>query len=270
MGAAFGEGILKVGNKPEARAALIDEIAGLLKEGVFPPARAAQLRGRLAWAASNLFGRCGAKACEALSAHAARGGPNVILDEGTAAALRWWMRFLEVAADRCVCLDKGGPPVLIFTDGAFEAGVATVGGVLWDPADGAFEFFGGVVGKELVKKWQATGIEQVIGQAEILPALLARLLWQERLVGRRSLNFIDNDAAREGLIRGRSRSQASAELLDCFWEVEARLAGSSWFSRVPSPSNIADAPSRLEFSHPALEGAVHRSLPPVQLCLLQE
>ena len=122
--------------------------------------------------------------------------------------------------------------------------------------------------QELVDRWKATGIEQVIGQAEILPALLARELWHDRLARRRCLHFVDNEAAREGLVRGRSRSAASAVLLDLFWETEARVGGTSWFSRVPSASNISDPPSRLCFDHPALRTGVERAMPPIPARLL--
>ena len=34
-------------------------------------------------------------------------------------------------------------------------------------------------------------------------------------------------------------------LLDIFWDYESDLNSYGWFERVPSPSNLSDAPSRL-------------------------
>ena len=62
------------------------------------------------------------------------------------------------------------------------------------------------------------------------------------------LNFIDNDGARFGLIKGYSPTRPSAWLIGEFWAEEAKAQAVSWFARVPSQSNCADGPSRLDFS----------------------
>ncbi len=60
------------------------------------------------------------------------------------------------------------------------------------------------------------------------------------------MHFIDNDAARFSLIKGTSPTQDSAWLTGEFWRREAKAQAFSWFERVPSPSNPADGPSRLQ------------------------
>ena len=47
------------------------------------------------------------------------------------------------------------------------------------------------------------------------------------------------------LIKGTSPSGPSRALLRRHWAEEAETAGAPFFERVPSPSNIADEPSRL-------------------------
>ena len=89
---------------------------------------------------------------------------------------------------------------------------------------------------------------QLVGQAEILPVLLAQELWGQYLKGRRVIVFIDNDAARHAIIRGASPSGPSAVLVGLFWANEARLGSFCWVERVPTHSNPADGPSRLCFS----------------------
>ena len=56
--------------------------------------------------------------------------------------------------------------------------------------------------------------------------------------------FIDNDSARDFLIRGSSKSIASFVLLSMFHECESEYPSYPWFNRVPSYSNPADPPSR--------------------------
>jgi hypothetical protein len=51
---------------------------------------------------------------------------------------------------------------------------------------------------------------QLIGQAELLPMIAARMLWSGRLQGRDVLHYVDNDAARFSVIKGCSPSRASA------------------------------------------------------------
>ena len=78
--------------------------------------------------------------------------------------------------------------------------------------------------------------------------MLAQHLWAPLFRERRALIFIDNDAARHAIIKGASPSGPSAILVDAFWSKEAALGAFSWIERVPSQSNPADAPSRLEFA----------------------
>ena len=59
--------------------------------------------------------------------------------------------------------------------------------------------------------------------------------------------FIDNDSARHGLISGYSPLLRSAALISATLVELARIGAFAWFARVPSASNIADGPSRLDF-----------------------
>ena len=88
---------------------------------------------------------------------------------------------------------------------------------------------------------------QLIGQAELLPAVVAQRTWSQRWAGRRVLLFMDNDSARHALIRGGSTSTASAHLVGLFWREETLLRAYSWIERVPTASNVADGPSRLDY-----------------------
>ncbi len=58
------------------------------------------------------------------------------------------------------------------------------------------------------------------------------------------LVYIDNDAARYGLIKGSSPTRDSAWLIDEYWRLETEQDSYTWIERVPSASNCADGPSR--------------------------
>jgi len=86
--------------------------------------------------------------------------------------------------------------------------------------------------------------KQIIGQAELYPAICARRLWKEKIRGRDVIHFVDNDSARYALIKGSSPCLESAWLVQSFWTDESETDCRSWIARVPSRSNIADGPSR--------------------------
>lgn len=97
--------------------------------------------------------------------------------------------------------------------------------------------------------WCATeGQTQVSGQAELYPLLLARLTWAGRIAGRRIIWFIDNESARQAMIRAYSPVVSSLLIIvDCV-TFDYTHAVQSWHARVPTGCNIADAPSRLKMS----------------------
>ena len=59
--------------------------------------------------------------------------------------------------------------------------------------------------------------------------------------------MIDNDSARDALIEGYSPSLSSCRIIAESSAADALLGLASWYERVPSYCNIADAPSRGEF-----------------------
>ena len=119
-------------------------------------------------------------------------------------------------------------PLLIYTDGCCdpdpnsESGVSSgYGAVMFDPEDNVYEYFRKDMSEEL--KWFLTlqgQKAQIVGQAEVLPCLLARRMWSERMTDRAVHYFIDNDAARFGFIKGISDDPHLSVMLTCFWEEE--------------------------------------------------
>ena len=248
----FCDGFLSVLNTDQRIQEICNAINKIICEDCLSPSLALQLAGRIGFAASQLFGRIGSSAMWQLRsrAHRSRGGrlaPELRL------ALVGWVSALTEAPPRYVPLAVASLPAVLFTDGFCDpiTGRAGAGAVLLDAATGTFEAFGTCIPDDLVEVFRKNSESaQVVCQAELLPSVLSRWLWRAALSkvrGRRLLHFLDNDAARYGIIKGTSPSRASAWLLAEHWRAEALCGSYTWADRVPSPSNIADGPSRLNF-----------------------
>ena len=148
---------------------------------------------------------------------------------------------------------------VIFIDGAAEGEGrqdVSFGAVLFSPFLDRPQFFGLKASSELVQYWQGQGSKQVICQAEIFPAILAKRTWRKILYGCRNLWFIDNESAREGFVKSYSTSWSARELLLLGKLEDARSDSLDWYTRVPTAANWADSPSRLDFSKMHEIGAV--------------
>ena len=172
------------------------------------------------------------------------------------------MQHFEKAGPKLVSGPGEGMPVLVFTDGACEEAGTTVGGVIIEVGKQR-ECFGARLPDWMVDQWKTKESQiQVIGQAEIYPLLLARLTWSARLQNRRVIYFIDNEAARIGLVRAYSPVLPSLRLImDCLgWDYTHNSQG--WYARVPSYSNCADDPSRMVVPADGLSKVVVPIFPP--------
>ena len=203
------------------------------------------LSGVLRFLREGHFGRTGAAVLKSLSDHA-NASSDLVIDSRLKEGLEWLLCFLPVAPPRIINAHHAGSVVSIFTDGAVDAECVTVGAIIFE--DGfAPEVFGERVPQGIEARWRESGSEQVVGQAELLPVVLATLIWKKRLANRYVLWWLDNDAARQGLINGYSRSARRAQVIDDALMLMSFNSIYSWFGRVPSPCNPADMPSRLEW-----------------------
>lgn len=86
--------------------------------------------------------------------------------------------------------------------------------------------------------------KQIIFEAETLSAILGVLLWDCHVKDSRCLLFVDNDACKFSLLKGTSDNFVADKLAETFVNAESSTHSYTWICRVPSASNIADAPSR--------------------------
>ena len=172
---------------------------------------ALSIKGKLAFAENQVFCKLGATLSRLLSRWA-RDGRDSSLGVEIRSTLAWTVEHLRSAGPRIIAPPCDSPPVLVFTDGACEETVS-VGGVIILPC-GRTECFGAVLDQDSVDAFKVRDDQlHVIGQAEILPVTIAKLTWASLLSGKKSIFFIDNEAARIGLIRGYSPVLPSLRLI---------------------------------------------------------
>ena len=94
-------------------------------------------------------------------------------------------------------------PPLVFTDGASEDELHTIGGVII--FEGGSQYFGRYVPSALTKKWLESS-KHIIGMVELYGALVARATWDLQLASRKSILFVDNNSAKEAFVKGTSHN----------------------------------------------------------------
>ncbi|CAE7215102.1 unnamed protein product [Symbiodinium sp. CCMP2456] len=146
------------------------------------------------------------------------------------------------------CPASISPPIILYTDGAYEKGIGTWGAVLIDELSGARWAFGGTVDSSLVAHWKREAGEQVICQVEAFALAIVLYGIRGSVKGRSILAFIDNDPCRYGFIKRYSPSTSLLRVISLVALLEGSLEALLWFERVPSKSNPADLPSRAEIA----------------------
>jgi hypothetical protein len=205
---------------------------------------ALSIHGKVSFAEGQTHGKVMAPLCRLLSRWASSPGERWISAE-MSFALQAASGVLDTAKPRKIGRPSHSKPVLVFTDGACE-NITSVGGMIFDPEDGTVECYGAVVSPAFVDTWKSTAEQtQVIGQAEIFPVLVAKLTWQRRLAGRKAIYFIDNEAARLGLIKAYSPVLSSLKIIMQCLAFDFEHDALSWYARVPTAANLSDEPSRM-------------------------
>ena len=253
LGASFSlarapQGILEISNKEGRLQALRTMVNAVCADGFVQPAVLASLKGRFLYASTHTFGRVAVMAVKCLSRHLAGGGV-LRLDNEDCTLLQQTIDLLEDMRPREICAGISGAPVVIFTDGAHEEDdcLTTHGAVMIDPSSGLHLFFGEEIPQNFVDKWRAGGRQQLVGQAEVLPVLVAKVAWAKHLKHRKVLWFIDNDSAKAALGSGSSPVRDTFAMLCVNAHLDVALEATHWYTRVPSKANLADDASRLSF-----------------------
>ena len=81
----------------------------------------------------------------------------------------------------------------------------------------------------------------------MMPVVICKRQFRHLLRGARAIYLIDNEGVQEAFVSGSTKSKASRVMLVEAMFQDAQNDSLTWYTRVPSPSNIADAPSRLKW-----------------------
>ena len=238
------EGRASIGHTAERRSEIELVLTDILDKGSVSSKLAESLRGRLHWFETFAFGRIANQAIQTLGELALRSTHGNKLQPHEVTALR----FLR---DRVPLLlqPSSMETWIIYTDGAGEGPaekIGSIGGVLFSPAGSCVNNFGSLVPKDIMSVFCEDSLNPIY-ELEILPLLIALILWGPHMRTSSVVFYIDNDAARSGFIRANGATTIGAKFVAEFVTLETHYQCKAWFGRVPSSSNIADQPSRLCF-----------------------
>lgn len=239
---SLGAGELRLETKPSRFERLKTMFENFCRLGTITRRDAQAVHGLLNFMLGAVMGRSLKVVCRAFSNLAAM--DRKLKREDVEHLCEWAANIISQLQPRV--LTRGGitSSVLVFTDAAYEAGVATWGIVLIDELSGTTSVISGVFPGRLVARWTKLAGDQVITQAEACAALLARRNFVEVLSQRRVVFYIDNEAARFSLIKSASPSLTLMRLTQLFHQCGDIDCALCWIERVPSAANIADLPSR--------------------------
>ena len=111
----------------------------------------------------------------------------------------------------------------VFTDGACSQDDKTgsVGGVLVSLGGRCVSFFASVVPEDILERLVRLS-KNPIHELEVLPVLLAAMLWSVYLAKAQTVWYIDNESARMAMIRGAGETEYSSRFINGFVSIECR------------------------------------------------
>ena len=165
----------------------------------------------------------------------------------TISALKLYLSCLESNRPRAVHRSIS-QVFLIFTDACFEPDSSSVkaglGAVLVTSSGKVTHFFLANLKDNLVSDINRSLRKTIIFELELFAILCALIGWRQFITNCAVVVYTDNDAVRDCLISCNISSSNARPILDLYLKVEFQSSFNAWMSRVPTDSNIADAPSR--------------------------
>ena len=251
------QGHLKLDNTADRKEELISLLSRIIADGKLPKHEALKLRGRLQFAAGQIFGRI-AKRCLAFVTEHAYSASGVEIGPDALSALCLFKQLLSRNVPRCISMTNMRTWFL-FTDASYERsehGVkAGVGAVLVDAFGYRNFFLSEWASNSLERKINVTQRKTAIFEFEFFAVFCAMLVWKKLLTGSQVVVYTDNDGVKDSLVSCRTSSSNSAPILAACLQLEFEVSWCSWFSRVPTESNVSDNPSRGEVEDLLKSGA---------------
>lgn len=239
-------GVITFENTRKRVEELLSTIKAALAEGRLSQAAALSLRGRMQFAKSQLSSRV-CKLCLAAVGRHATDSSSQKLTGPTVEKLKMFSEILASSPPRVIGL-KSEKPWQVYTDASFEPSQLDwpcgLGGLLYDPSGSQVQAFSFSLSTEHLRILGYPPKKTVIFEAELLAVVASLHLWSAYLSNAPCVFFVDNNAARDVAISGTAKTAQARGLLGELLSREDELGIVSWYARVPSASNPADAPSR--------------------------
>jgi hypothetical protein len=246
------DGLLRVCNTEKRVKETITLLDEILTRGDLKKRDALVLRGRLAFCDAFIFGRLGKVALQEITRHAYASPFQECLSNSLKGALKLLKERVLRGKPRllsCRMLDT----LFLLTDASFDpCDGAGLGAVLVSGQGQVLAWYGLKVAIERLSTLMDGGKETVIGELETLAVAMSLLLWADHLDSTQLMVYIDNEGSKFSLIKGYSVSRAITAICALAATTLDEHYVLPWFGRIPSPSNLADFPSR-QLKHPLLE-----------------
>ena len=110
---------------------------------------------------------------------------------------------------------------------------------------------------DLLTRLNITKRKTLIFECEFFAIFVAMKCWIEHLRNSQVVVCTDNEGVKDSLITCQTSSANATPLLCAIVQLEFDLRWNAWFSRVPTESNISDAPSRGK-TQQLLDNGVHQ------------
>lgn len=240
------KGQLVLQNKPSRIVSLQESVHKFLERRRVHPGEAASIHGILNFTQGQLMGAPLKPAMQFFSRVSSEGWDDSLVEE-LLVVCAFAGRVLQDCKPRIISLGAELRPVLLFTDGAWEAGAtkpAGAGLVLIDQVTGTRIVHSIAIPDAVTRCWSDRGKAQLIAELELIPIVVAFETYKSLLSGRRVLMFVDNNAIRDAVAKGSSKAISIFVLLAQLHWLVALTQCMPWISRVPTKSNIGDLPSR--------------------------
>ena len=226
---------------------------------------------RLQFAAGQVFGRSSRRICHMVTEHAYLSKSSAI-GEHLALACEVHAEVLESFKPRSIS-SNSKQSLFVLTDASFDRTggdpASCIGGVLVNGDNNFLRFFSTDLSTDMLQLLGSSEKETVIFECEMIAVSIALDLWKSELSNAGVVTFVDNNSARDYIISAKTSSAAAKVILRKILVDEENLGLDFWIARVPSPSNIADLPSRREVDLLLKLGA-RRDFPDVDSLLSSE
>ncbi|CAE7032457.1 unnamed protein product [Symbiodinium sp. CCMP2592] len=238
-------GSIVIGHTDARKEELTACIDSILADGSMTSKEAEKLRGRLVFFEGFTFGRVAQVAVKHVGRHAQGSSGSVKLS----ADVKWALGMIKTRICHALPVTisaKALQTTYVFTDGAFEQGRGSFGGVLISPHGRCVSYFAGEVSREAMHHLLASSTHPIY-ELELLPVLIAMQVWGKLSSHQQTVYYLDNEPARIGMIKGAGGTAIADLIISKASALECELGQHAWYARVPSHSNIADDPSRFYF-----------------------